>query len=336
MSIKAFGRIGEQDVHEIEIASRAGARAKILTYGAVVRDLRVPVGGVSQATILGLNSIEDYVAHSPSFGAVPGRFANRIAHGRFAIDGVGYEVQRKPGDTHTLHGGPKGFSKRVWKLEGHDENALELSLVSADGDMGFPGEARVVCVYRFVEPATLRFEFTATADKATPVNLTQHAYFNLDGSPDILDHELTLGCDFYTPVDALLIPTGEIRSVEGTAFDFRQARSIRNAEGATYDNNIVVSSALGPDGLAFVGRLRSPKNGLAMELHSTEPGVQLYDAAKLNIPVPGLDGAHYGSHAGVCLEPQGFPDSPNRRHFPDRILRPGQVYRHVSEFRFSL
>jgi aldose 1-epimerase len=336
MSVKIFGRLGGEDVHEIEIASRAGARAKILTYGAVVRDLRVPVGGALQATTLGLNSIEDYVAHSPSFGAVPGRFANRIAHGRFAIDGVAYQVQRKPGDAHTLHGGPKGFAKHVWTIEGHDESSLTLSLVSADGDMGFPGEARVACVYRFVEPATLRVVFTATSDKATPLNLTQHAYFNLDGSPDILDHELTLACDFYTPTDAELIPTGEVRAVAGTAYDFQQERPIRNAAGVTYDTNIVVSSACGPDGLAFVGRLRSPRNGLAMELHSTEPGVQLYDSAKLNCPVPGLDGAHYGSHAGVCLEPQGFPDGPNRRHFPDRILRPGQVYRHVSEFRFSL
>lgn len=335
MSVKIFGRLGEEDVHEVEIASRAGARAKILTYGAVVRDLRVPVGGALQATTLGLNSMEDYVAHSPSFGAVPGRFANRIANGRFAIDGVAYEVQRKPGDVHTLHGGPKGFAKRVWKIERHDESSVELSLVSADGEMGFPGEARVRCHYSFVEPATLRVEFTATSDKATPLNLTQHAYFNLDGSPDILDHELTLACDFYTPTDALLIPTGEVRAVAGTAYDFTQTRPIRNAEGVTYDTNMVVSSALGADGLAFVARLRSPKNGLAMELHSTEPGVQLYDSAKLNCPVPGLDGARYGSHAGVCLEPQGFPDGPNRRHFSDRILRPGQTYRHVSEFRFS-
>ena len=335
MSVKTFGRLGEDEVHEIEIASQAGARAKILTYGAILRDLSVPVGGAMQATTLGLNSIEDYVAHSPSFGAVPGRFANRIANGRFAIDGVAYELQRKPGDAHTLHGGPKGFAKRIWTIDEQGPDFVALSLVSADGDMGFPGRAQVRCLYRFVEPATLRVELTGTADKPTPLALTHHAYFNLDGSPDILDHELTLGCDFYTPADSGLIPTGEVRSVEGTAYDFRQPRPIRNPQGVTYDTNIVVSTPQGPDGLAFVARLRSPKNGLTMELHSTEPGVQLYDAAKLNCPVPGLDGARYGSHAGVCLEPQGFPDGPNRRHFPDRILRPGQTYRQVSEFRFS-
>ncbi len=335
MSVKAFGRVGEVEVHEIEIAGRAGARASILTYGAVLRDLSVPVGGRMQRTILGLNSIEDYVAHSPSFGAVPGRFANRIANGRFSLDGVTYELQRKPGDAHTLHGGPKGFAKRIWTIDAHDETSVALSLVSPDGDMGFPGETRVRCLYRFVEPATLRVELTGTTNRPTPFNLTQHAYFNLDGSPDILDHELTLACDFYTPADAGLIPTGEIRSVAGTAYDFRTPRTIRNAGGVTYDTNIVVSSRRVADGLAFVARLRSLRNGLTMELHSTEPGVQLYDAAKLNCPVPGLDGAHYGAHAGVCLEPQGFPDAPNRPHFPDRILRPGQTYQHISEFRLS-
>jgi aldose 1-epimerase len=334
MSVKSFGHLGADEVHEIEIASKAGARARILTYGAVLRDLSVPVGGALQPTTLGLNTIEDYVAHSPSFGAVPGRFANRIANGRFEIDGVAYQLQKKPGDVHTLHGGPRGFAKRIWKREGSGENFVLLSLVSPDGDMGFPGEAHVRCLYRFLEPATLRVELSATADKPTPLNLTQHAYFNLDGSPDILDHELTLGCDFYTPADSLLIPTGEIRSVAGTAYDFRKSRSIRNVEGVTYDTNIVVSTSTGADGLAFVARLRSPKNGLTLELHSTEPGVQLYDAAKLNCPVPGLGGAHYGSHAGVALEPQGFPDAPNRRHFPDRILRPGDAYLHISEFRF--
>ena len=336
MSVRSFGRLGAEEVHEIEIASQGGASAKILTYGAVVRDLRVPVGGVMQATTLGLNSIEDYVAHSPSFGAVPGRFANRIANGRFAIDGVTFQLEKKPGDAHTLHGGPKGFAKRVWTVEAHDETSVALSLVSADGDMGFPGEVHARCVYKFLEPATLRVELTGTTTKPTPFALTQHAYFNLDGSPDILDHELTLNCDFYTPTDDLLIPTGVIRPVAGTPYDFRNNRPIRNAQGVAYDTNIVVSSPLGADGLAFVARLRSPKNGLAMELHSTEPGVQLYDAAKLHCPVPGLDGAHYGAHAGVCLEPQGFPDGPNRRHFPDRILRPGRTYRQVSEFRFSL
>jgi len=335
MTVRTFGHIDSAPVLEIEIASKAGAHAKILSYGAVLRDLLVPLNGGLQRVTLGLNSIEDYVAHSPSFGAVPGRVANRIANGRFTLDGKAYTLDRNFIGKHTLHGGAKGFGKRVWKLGEHDAHSVELTLISADGDLGFPGELRVTCVYRFVEPATLRVELTAVSDKATPINLTQHAYFNLDGSPDILDHELELACDFYTPTDAELIPTGEILSVAGTAYDFRKPRTIRNTQGVTYDGNFVLHQTPGPDGLALAARLRSPKNGLTLELHTTEPGVQLYDAAKLNCPVPGLDGAHYGGHAGVCLEPQGFPDSINRRHFTDTVLRPDQEYSHISEFRFS-
>jgi aldose 1-epimerase len=336
MTAKAFGQLGDSPVFEIEIGSKAGARAKILTYGAVLRDLQAPtISGGLQRVTLGLNSIDDYVQHSPSFGAVPGRFANRIAHGRFEIDGVAYTLERKPGDKHTLHGGPKGFGKRLWRLGEQTPDSVTLTLASPDGDMGFPGELAATCVYRFLEPATLRVELTAVADRPTLVNLTQHAYFNLDGSKDILDHELELGCDFYTPSDEELIPTGEIRAVAGTPYDFRTSRTVRNDAGVAYDTNFVVSRRPGPDGLTFVARLKSPKNGLTLELHSTEPGVQVYDSAKLACPVPGLDGAHYGAHAGLCLEPQAFPDSPNRRHFTDTVLRPDQEYQHVSEFRFS-
>ena len=335
MSARIFGHIDGAPVMEVEIASQAGAHAKILSWGAVLRDLVVPTSSGPQRVTLGLNSIEDYVAHSPSFGAVPGRFANRIANGRFTLDGVAYELARKPGEKHTLHGGPKGFGKRIWKLGEHTKSSVTLTLDSPDGEAGFPGNLAATCVYKLLEPATLRVELTATCDRPTVVNLTQHAYFNLDGSPDVLDHELSLACDFYTPSDAELIPTGEIRAVAGTRFDFREARTIRNPSGQTYDTNFVAAREPGPDGLARVATLRSPRNGLRLELHSTEPGVQVYDAAKLNCPVPGLDGARYGAHAGLCLEPQAFPDSPNRRHFTDCVLRPDSEYRHVSEFRFG-
>jgi len=330
-----FGRIDGTPVYEVAIGSEAGASAKILTWGAVLRDLVVPVAGASQRVTLGLDTIEDYVAHSPSFGAVPGRYANRIANGRFALDGVDYALERKPGDKHTLHGGPHGFGKRVWTLVDADAASVTLSLDSPDGDAGFPGALRAICVYRMLEPATLRVELTATADRPTVVNLTQHGYFNLDGSPDILDHEVTLFADFYTPSDAELIPTGEIRSVAGGAYDFRTPRTVRNPDGTTYDTNFVAVRPLGPDGLAPIARVRSPRNGLTLSLHSNQPGVQFYDAAKLDVPVPGLGGARYGAHAGLCLEPQAFPDSPNRRHFTDTVLRPGADYRHVSEFRFA-
>ena len=335
MGAQLFGQIDGVPVFEAAIASRAGASAKIITWGAALRDLVVPTGRGPQRVVLGLNSIEDYLKHSPHFGAVPGRFANRIANGRFVLDGVAYQLDHKPGEKHTLHGGPKGFGHRAWTIVGSDSSSVSLTLASADGDAGFPGALTATCVYRMLEPATLRVELSAVADKATVVNLTQHSYFNLDGSPDILDHEVTLFADFYTPADDELIPTGEIRAVAGTPYDFRVARRVRHPDATAYDTNFVALLRPDAEGLAPIARLRSPLNGLALSLHSTEPGVQVYDSAKLDCPAPGLDGARYGPNAGLCLEPQAFPDSPNRRHFTNCILRPGGKYRHVSEFRFA-
>ena len=335
MGAEIFGQIDGAPVFEIAIATKAGASARILTWGAVLRDLVVPTTEGPQHVVLGLNTIEDYVTHSPHFGAVPGRFANRIANGRFTLDGVEHQLDRKPGEKHTLHGGPNGFGHRSWKLGASDASSVSMSLQSPDGDAGFPGALTATCVYRMLEPATLRVELSAVADRPTVINLTQHSYFNLDGAPDILDHELTLLADFYTPTDEDLIPTGEIRSVAGTPYDFRSARPVRHPSGIAYDTNYCALRLLGPEGLAPVAFLRSPRNGLSMALFSTAPGVQFYSAAKLNCPAPGLGGRRYGPHAGLCLEPQAFPDSPNRRHFTDCVLRPGGQYRHVSEFRFG-
>lgn len=334
MSVHVFGFIGDAPVMEVHIASKAGASAKVLSWGATVRDLVVSTSSGPQRVTLGLRTIEDYLAGSQFFGSVPGRFANRIASGRFALDGAAYEIARRPGEKHALHGGPDGFARRIWKLAANDASSVMLELESEDGDQGFPGNMTATCVYRLLEPATLRVELTAVSDKPTIVNLTQHAYFNLDGSPDILDHELHLGCDFYTPSDSELIPTGEIRSVAGTPFDFRRPRPIRNAAGQTYDMNFIGARFPGADELAWLATLSSPKNGLKVELHSTEPGVQIYDAAGLSSAAPGLDGARYGAFAGLCMEPQVFPDSPNRRHFSPCILRPDEEYRHLSEYRF--
>ena len=335
MSAEIFGRIDGAPVYEAAIASKAGASAKILSWGAVLRDFVAPTPKGPQRVVLGLNSIEDYLAYSPHFGAVPGRFANRIANGRFVLDGVEHQLDRKPGQKHTLHGGPKGFGHRLWTMVASDASSVSLSLASPDGDAGFPGALTATCVYRMLEPATLRVELSAVSDKPTVVNLTQHSYFNLDGSPDVLDHEVTLFADFYTPADADLIPTGEILTVAGTPYDFRSARPVRHPAAIAYDTNFVASRQRGPDGIAPVALVRSPTNGLSMRLFSTEPGVQFYDAATLDCPAPGLGGARYGAHAGLCFEPQAFPDSPNRRHFTDCVLRPGGEYRHLSEFRFS-
>src|SRR6202046_2363898 len=248
MSARSFGEIDGTPVFEVTIASQAGASAKILTWGAVVRDLVVPASNGRQRVVLGLNTIEDYLNYSPSFGAVPGRFANRIANGRFVLDGVAYQLERKPGQKHTLHGAPHGFGHRIWKLGAYDSSSVELILESPDGDSGFPGNLTATCIYRLLEPATLRVELTAVSDRPTIVNLTQHSYFNLDGSPDILDPELTPFANFYTPADEELIPTGEIRAVAGTPYDFRQPRTIRDPALTPYDTNFVAALPWGEDG----------------------------------------------------------------------------------------
>jgi aldose 1-epimerase len=285
--------------------------------------------------VLGLNSLADYIAHSPHFGATAGRFANRIANGRFTLDGHVYQLPLNEKGRATLHGGPTGFGKRPWHLEGHDAASVALTLRSADGDNGFPGALEARCVYMLVAPATLRIEMSATTDAPTIVNLAHHSYFNLDGSPDARDHELTINADFYTPLDEDLIPTGEIRSVAGTPYDFRRPRPVRQPGAPAYDLSFVLPFADAATGLVHAATLRSPRGDLSMQVWTSEPALQFYDAAKLNCPVPGLGGARYGPFAGLCFEAQRFPDSPNRRHFTSAVLRPGERYRQITEYRFS-
>jgi aldose 1-epimerase len=236
---------------------------------------------------------------------------------------------------HTLHGGAHGFSKRPWSVVTCDSRSVTLALVSEDGDMGFPGRVIATCTYVLLEPATLHIAYTATTEKATPINLAHHSYFNLDGEPDILDHHLLIAADFYTPTDEDLIPTGEILSVAGGPYDFRIDRPIRFDTPAgpfRYDTNFVLRSA---NLLGHAATAWSPKSGVTMETWTTEPGLQFYDSAKLAPPVPGLGGVRYGANAGFCLEAQRFPDSVNKPHFPSTILRPGEVYRQTTEYRFG-
>lgn len=334
--VKAFGDMDNVAVEEVTIRSRDGAEAKIITWGAVIRDLVIPVDSKPQTAVLGLNSLADYRAHSPSFGAVPGRFANRIARGQFTLDRKSYQLPLNEKGKTTLHGGPRGFGKLPWRLVSCDPSSVTLALTSPDGDAGFPGTLDVTCRY-VLAGTTLRMELEATTDAPTIVNLTNHSYFNLDGSPDVRDHELTVHAGFRTAVDEDLIPTGEIVTVAGTPFDFRKARAVRNPANQAYDTNFVLERQPDPDtGLALAAELRSLKNGLRLAVHTNQFGVQVYDGAKVDVPVEGLHGARYGNFAGLCLETQTFPDAPNRRHFPSSVLRPGETYSQVTEYRFSV
>lgn len=345
MTLTAFGRLDDgTPIREVSLRSAAGAQMKVMEWGAVVRDLVVPAKAGPQRVVLGFDDLDSYLKYSPHFGAIAGRFANRIGGGRFVLDGEAFQLPLNQDGRHSLHGGGNGFGKRPWTILHHDAASVTLGLVSRDGDHGYPGALTVTCRYVLAEPATLRVELTATTDAPTILNLAQHSYFNLDGRPDILDHELELRANLMTPVDDDLIPDGSLAHVAGTPFDFRRPRPIRlaGADGTRhrYDHNFMLRrdrTARDPSGLeiAHAATLRSPRSGLAMEVWTSEPACQAYDGFKVNTPVPGLDGQPYGPSAGICLEPQHVPDSPNLPHFPTTVLRPGSVYRQVTEYRFG-
>jgi aldose 1-epimerase len=341
-----FGTLADgTPIHEVTLRSPAGAQATIMEWGAVLRDLVVPHGGELRRVVLGFPTLSDYPAHSPHMGAIAGRYANRIAHGRFTLDGYDYRMPLNQAGRHCLHGGDQGFSKRPWTILHHDDASVNLALVSPDGDAGCPGTLSVWCRYSLVHEATLRIELTATTDAATIVNLAHHSYFRLDDAPDILDHELEIRANLITPVDAELIPDGSLADVAGTPFDFRKLRPIRRPgpDGTRfcYDHNFMLrrdkrepSVAAGLE-LAHAATLRSPSTGLAMQCWTTEPALQVYDGVRIDTPVAGLDGAPYGPSAGIAMEPQHVPDSPNLPHMPSTVLRPGEVYRQVTEYRFG-
>jgi len=342
MAVRRFGEVGGRSVEEVSLETPQGLCARVITWGAAVRDLVVPGPGGPEPVVLGLSTLEDYIGYSPHFGAIPGRFANRIRGGRFTLDGAVYHLPRNEAGVTSTHGGGQGFGKRVWKLFRHDASSASMTLRSSDGDAGYPGNVEVTCLYR-VTGTTLRVELSAVTDQATPINLCHHSYFNLDGSTSILDHELEVAADLYTPVDETGIPTGEISCVADGPFDFRTPRPIRyirSGERQSYDHNWVLRrSRLDTSGidvpLAFAARLHSPINRRTLEVWTTEPGLQIYDGYKLDLPTPGHGGIMYGPCAGLCLEAQRFPDSPNQPHFPNSIVRPGELSRQITEYRFG-
>lgn len=332
MSIAAFGALPDgTKVQEVRLAS-GGLSLAILTYGAVIRDLAYDAGRGPASRVLGFTNLPDYLAHSPYFGCVAGRYANRIAGGRFTLDGRTYQLSlNEAGRTH-LHGGKVGFSHRVWTLIDHGLDHVTLELISPDGEEGYPGRLTARCIYRIIGDGVVEIDLQATTDAPTIVNLATHSYFNLDGRADVLDHRLEIPAAQYLPVDAHLIPTGKMAPVAGTAFDFRAARPVRST--VSYDHTFVIDRARTAQP-RLMARLDGPESRTRLEIHSTEPGLQFYGGAGLKPTVPGLGGALYGRHAGICLEPQIFPDSPNHPTFTDAILRPGEVYRQVTQYRFS-
>lgn len=332
----SFGRFNGEEVRELTLRTDAGAEMKVITYGAIIRDLKVPAPEGSRRVLLGFKTLDAYVDNKHwHLGAVPGRVANRIAGGRFELDGRCYNLPRNQEDRHTLHSGDYGFGARNWTVVQADSRSVTLAVIAGDGEDGFPGRLTATVTYRLIEPATLQIVYSATTDKATPINLTNHAYFNLDGRGDVLHQRLALDADFFTPTDADLIPTGEIRSVEGTPWDFRAERPFlfeRDGGPFHYDGNVVLRSH---GVLERAARATSSSGDVAMDVWTDQPGLQVFDAATLDVSAPGLDGERLAARSGFCLEPQVFPDSINRPHFPNSVLRPGEVYTHHTEYRFG-
>ena len=310
-----------------------GFEVSVTNYGGAVTSLKAPDrDGNFGEIVLGFETLDEYVRCPRYFGALIGRHANRIARGRFTLDGVEYQLPCNNGANH-LHGGFKGFDKRVWDVRESDK-ALHLSYFSKDGEEGYPGNVTAFVDYTLLDNE-LRIDYSATTDRDTIVNLTNHSYFNLRGAGTILDHELTLNADHYTPVSEALIPTGEIKAVAGTPMDFRSGKAIgselQNVPGG-YDHNFVLNNA---DGSLRPGaRLYEPVTGRVLEIFTTEPGMQFYSGNFLDGSLIGRNGVAYELYTGLCLEPQHFPDAPNHSNFPSTILHPGEEYTHTSLYRF--
>ncbi len=335
MAAQIFGTTPDGDeIREIAIAA-GDLNVRVITLGAAIRDVRL--AGVDHPLVLGFDRLDDYLQHSPYFGAVVGRSANRIGHGRFSIDGHAYQVSCNEKGRNHLHGGFRGFGARPWRLLDHDATSVTLAIDSPDGEEGYPGAVTARLRYIVEAPAMLRMEIEATTDAPTLVNLAQHSYFNLDDSPTILDHQVRIVADAYTPTDADDIPTGEIVAVAGSVFDFRAQRPIRQVRGGErviFDKNFVVDRAKAAAPRPHA-RLRSPNNGVTLDIASTEPGLQFYDGYMLVVAVPGLEGRDYAVNSGCCFEPQLFPDAPNHPGFPNAVLRPGETYRQSTIYAFS-
>ena len=342
-----FGKTQDgKPVTVFTLTNANGVRVRAMTYGAIIVSIEVPDrSGTAADVTLGFDSLDGYLRQPPYFGAIVGRYGNRIAKGQFALDGRTFKLATNNGPNH-LHGGNKGFDKVLWDGMPLKTGAgVVFTRTSPDGEEGYPGNLKASVSYTLTDRNELIVDYRATSDKATPVNLTQHSYFNLsgEGSGDILGHELTIDADRYTPVDATLIPTGELASVQDTPFDFRKPVAIgarisqaneqlKNGNG--YDHNWVLNRP--GAGLRHAIRLVDPKSGRTLDIATTEPGVQFYSGNFLDGTIKGKHGHAYNFRNGLCLETQHFPDSPNHSNFPSTILRPGETYTSQTVFTFGV
>ncbi|MDT0676855.1 aldose epimerase family protein [Autumnicola musiva] len=334
-----------ENVEMYTLTNNNGMEVKIITYGGRITSLTAPdKNGEYQDVVLGFDSLEQYTKDNPYFGALIGRYGNRIAQGKFSLDGEQYSLPQNDGE-NSLHGGEKGFDKVVWTatpVEG--ENSLKMSYTSEDMEQGYPGKLETIVTYTLNENNSLDVKYEATTDKKTIVNLTQHSYFNLSGnfSEDILNHKVEINADKFIPVTENLIPTGEIKSVEGSPFDFREPKIVgQNIEaenqqlkrGLGYDHCWVLNEQ--ESGMRFAASAYDPESGRYLEVHTDEPGIQFYTGNFLDGTLPAKGGGTYGKRTGFCLETQHYPDSPNQEGFPSVVLEPGEKYTSNTSFKFS-
>jgi aldose 1-epimerase len=331
------------------LGSDVGVRAQVMTYGGTILGIEVPDrSGVRDNVVLSLPSLAAYAGQDSYLGALVGRYANRIGGASFILDGTRYELARNDGD-NCLHGGRVGFNKAVWRVVDRTDSPeprLTLRHESPDGDQGFPGAVIIDVTFMVCGGNSLRISYRAESSSPTVINFTNHTYFNLGGAAcgDILNHEVVIAAERFIPVDAKLIPTGEMRAVAGTPFDFREAHPIgaridapddQLAAALGYDHNFVLHP-LSSDEPRFAARAREPRSGRVLEVHTTEPGLQFYSGNHLDETLRGPKGKIYGRHAGVCFEAQHFPDSPNHPAFPSTVLRPGERFASTTEYRFEI
>jgi aldose 1-epimerase len=337
-----FGKLDDGTaIEKFTLHNAKGATAKIITYGATLAELWVPDrSGKEGDVVLGFDNLQGYLGDHPHFGGVIGRYANRIAKGKFTLDGKEYSLAINNGP-NTLHGGKTSYDRKVWKgeplAEAHGA-AVRFTYTSPDGEENFPGNLSIAVVYTLTDDNALKIDYTAKTDKATPINLTNHSYFNLSGGGDVLGYTIYIDADRYTPVDATLIPTGEIAPVKGTPYDFTHPAIIGSRMGEIkdiggYDMNFVVNGKSGI--LRLAAKVDDPASGREMDVWTTQPGVQFYNAIGLNGSITGVGGVSYKKYGAVCLETQHYPDSVHQPNFPDVILKPGQVFHEVTVYKFS-